>query len=86
MHELSMALEVCRIAAAHVPPEPGAKVLAVGVEVGEDAGVEVGNFRFCLEALLSEAPFGGARPEIHTTRGTDLRLVYVEVDDGRPNH
>jgi Zn finger protein HypA/HybF involved in hydrogenase expression len=84
MHELSLALEVCRIAEAHLPPPPRPRVLALGVEVGDDAGIEVSNFRFCLEALLTDPPFSGARPEILPTTGPDLRLAWVEVDDGRP--
>lgn len=82
MHELSLALEVCRLAEAHLPPPPVPRVLALGVEVGDDAGVEVANFEFCLEALLADPPFAGARPEIIPTRGRDLRLAWLEVDDG----
>ena len=62
MHELSLALEVCRIA---------------------EASAE--NFRFCLEALLSDVPFAGARAELTTLPGTDLRVTHLEVDDGRPD-
>jgi Zn finger protein HypA/HybF involved in hydrogenase expression len=61
-------------------------VLAVGVELGADAGIEQGNFRFCLETLLGEPPFSGARADITLRPGDDLRLTYVEVDDGRPDH
>ncbi len=39
------------------PPE---RLLRVGVEVGDDADIEVENFRFCLEALLGAPPFAGA--------------------------
>ena len=86
MHELSLALEVCRMAAARLPVDEPGRLVAVGVEVGEDAGIEVENFRFCLEALLQDAPFAGARPEILSGPGGDLRLAYLEVDDGSPDH
>lgn len=85
MHELSLALEVCRLAEHAVAPG-GGRVLRVGVEVGDDAGVEVENFRFCLDALLSEAPFHGAATELIRAPGEELRLAWVEVDDGRPSH
>ena len=62
---------------------PGGGEVARGV--GEDAGIELENFRFCLEALLSGAPFAGARAELVSLPGTDLRVSYLEVDDGRPD-
>jgi Zn finger protein HypA/HybF involved in hydrogenase expression len=53
MHELSIALEVCRMTEERVGPDGLRAVRAVGVEVGDDAGIEVGNLQFCLEALLA---------------------------------
>jgi Zn finger protein HypA/HybF involved in hydrogenase expression len=86
MHELSLALEVCRLAEHALVQGGGGRVLRVGVEVGDDAGVEVENFRFCLDALLSEAPFRGAASELIRAPGDEFRLAWVEVDDGRPSH
>ena len=85
MHELSLALEVCRLAGEVLVRERGTAVRAIGVEVGDDAGIEIENFRFCLTALLTEPPFMGARAELQAARGDTLRLAYVEVDDGRPD-
>ena len=85
MHELSLALEVCRVAEAVREREGGSNVLSIGVEVGPDAGIEVENFRFCLETLLQGPPFGGARAELVPAGGETLRVSYVEIDDGRPN-
>lgn len=62
-----------------------AAVRAVGLEVGDDAGVEIANLQFCLETLLAEPPFAGARPVILRRSGDVLRLAYLEVDDGRPD-
>lgn len=83
MHELSLALEVCRMARERLPNDSVVRVVSVGVEVGRDAGIEVANFRFCLEAMLLEPPFVGARTDLVEQDGTDLRLAYIEVDDGR---
>jgi Zn finger protein HypA/HybF involved in hydrogenase expression len=85
MHELSLALEVCRLAEEVLEREGGTAVRGIGVEVGADAGIEVANFRFCLEALLTEPPLTGSRAEILASPGDSLRLAYVEVDDGRPD-
>ena len=84
MHELSVALEICRIAEERLGPERAAQVVVVGVEVGDQAGVEPGNLCFCLEALLASPPFGHARPELVRLGGDQLRVTYLEVEDGGP--
>jgi Zn finger protein HypA/HybF involved in hydrogenase expression len=83
MHELGLALEVCRLAEEVVEREPPGRVTRVGVEVGPECGVEIENFRFCLETLLREPPFLGARADLMPAGGEVLRLAYVEIDDGR---
>ena len=86
MHELSIAMEVCRITENTVGPDRLADVIEVGLDVGVDAGVVVHNLEFCLEALLSEPPFGRGRPVITTLDGDDLRVTYLEVDDAHQTH
>ena len=85
MHELSLALEVCRMAEVRVGRPALPKVRAVGLDVGDDAGIAVENLTFCLEALLAAPPFGHAWPDVTRSAGDDLRLTYLEVDDGRPD-
>ena len=85
MHEMSVALEVCRIAEEQVGRDALPSVRAVGLEVGDDAGLEVGNLAFCLEAVLATPPFTGATPLIERRPGDVLRVSYLEIDDGRPN-
>jgi Zn finger protein HypA/HybF involved in hydrogenase expression len=83
MHEMSIALEVCRMAEERLGVDTDALV-ALGVRVGDDAGVEPENLAFCLEALLAEPPFRGARPTILREPGDALHLSYLEIsDDGR---
>jgi Zn finger protein HypA/HybF involved in hydrogenase expression len=85
MHEMSVALEVCRLAGERLGVD-APRLVAVGVTVGDDAGVEPENLAFCLEALLAEPPFRGARPQILREHGDALHLSYLEVtDDGRPD-
>jgi Zn finger protein HypA/HybF involved in hydrogenase expression len=86
MHEMSVALEICRLVEERAGPGGPASVATVGVEVGEDAGVEVSSLAFCLEAVFAAPPFKGAKPAITTLPGDVLRLAYLEVDDGRPAH
>jgi Zn finger protein HypA/HybF involved in hydrogenase expression len=86
MHEFSLAQEVCRLAEEVLEREQGVAVRAIGVAVGPEAGVELESFRFCLEALLLDPPFTGARAELLSAPGDTLRLTFVEVDDGRPDY
>ena len=86
MHEMSVAMEICRIAEAHVQPCQVRDVVELGVDVGDDAGLEPANLAFCLEALLTAPPFGGGRPAITRLPGDVLRLTYVEVDDAGPEN
>lgn len=85
MHEMSLALDVGRLVEAELRRHPG-RLLKVGIEVGDDAGVEPSSLEFCLEAVLAQPPFGGARPVLNRVRGDVLRLDYLEVDDGRPDN
>ena len=82
MHELAVALEICRIAEATLGDVPPAALRVVGIEVGDDAGIDSGSLEFCLEALLRQPPFGDAAPALRPVRGDDLRVSYLEVDDG----
>jgi Zn finger protein HypA/HybF involved in hydrogenase expression len=84
MHEMSVAMEVCRIAEDQVGLAALCRVREIGVVVGRRSGVELGSFRFCLEALLEQKPFDRARAVLETTPGDDLRVSYLEVDDGDP--
>ena len=85
MHEMSVALEVCRLAEARLGAD-AESLVALGVTVGNDAGIEPENLALCLEALLAEPPFRGAAPRILREPGDALHLSYLEVvDHGRPN-
>jgi len=73
-----------RLAEVGTPPG-GARLLELGLEVGDDAGVEIESLRFCVEALLSAPPFEGARAMVVRVPGDVLRLTYLEIDDGGPD-
>lgn len=80
MHEMSVALEVCRMAEERLGSE-SESLVELGVTVGDDAGIEPQNLQFCLEALLAEPPFSGATPRILREPGDALHLSYLEVVD-----
>jgi Zn finger protein HypA/HybF involved in hydrogenase expression len=85
VHELSLALEICRIAEHQAGTEATACIITVGVEVGDDAGVEPANLEFCLEALLAQPPFQGAHAAITRAPGDVLRVSYLEIEDDSPD-
>ena len=84
MHELSVAIEVCRMAEERLGPD-ASRLRRVGVMVGDDAGLEPANLSFCLDALLGQPPFGTATAVLSSCSGPDLRVDYYEVDDDDPN-
>ena len=81
---MSIALEICRIAEEQVGRTALGDVVEVAVEVGREAGVEAEHLEFCLESLLSHPPFGRGKPALRRAPGDVLRVLYLEVDDGRP--
>jgi Zn finger protein HypA/HybF involved in hydrogenase expression len=83
MHELSLAMEVCRVLESQLTESQRAQLVTVSLEVGTDAAVEIANLQFCLDALLSQPPFTGAAALLTPVRGDDLRVAYLELDDER---
>ena len=84
MHEMSMAMEIGRIAEEKLG-ERSPQCVTVAVDVGDDSGVEPGSLEFCLEAVFAVPPFAGAKPAILRCAGDVLRVAYLEVDDGCPD-
>lgn len=81
MHEMSVALEIARIAEAKLG-DGCAQLVTVAVQVGDHAGVEPASLAFCLDAVFSTPPFRGARSEILRSADDALQLAYLEIDDG----
>lgn len=81
MHEMSVAMEVCRMAEDQIGREALPRLVTVGLEVGDRAGVVVESLEFCLEVLLEQPPFTGARPVLERLEGDVLRLAYLEIED-----
>jgi len=84
VHEMSVAVEVCRIAEERLGTEGASRLRVVGLVVGDDAGLEPLNLEFCLDALLGQPPFGAGRVSVARVPGDELRVEYIEVDDANP--
>ncbi|HZK78302.1 MAG TPA: hydrogenase/urease maturation nickel metallochaperone HypA [Gemmatimonadaceae bacterium] len=83
MHEMSLAMEIGRIAEVKLG-DAASQLVSVAVDVGDDAGVEPSSLEFCLEAVFATPPFVGAKPQILRCAGDVLRVAYLEIDDGCP--
>jgi len=84
MHEMSIALEIARIAEDRLGAA-APQLVTVAVEVGDDSGVEPTSLEFCLEVVFATPPFRGAKGTVVRARGDVLQLAYLEVDDGNPD-
>src|SRR5512140_2230225 len=84
MHEMSIAMEIARIAEQKLG-DASSQLVSVAVDVGDDAGVEPSSLEFCLEAVFATPPFTGATPRILCCAGDVLRVAYLEIDDGCPD-
>lgn len=83
MHELSLAMEIGRIAEEKLGAA-ASQLVTVAVDVGDGAGVEPANLEFCLEAVFAAPPFCGAKPYLLPCAGDVLRVAYLEIDDDCP--
>lgn len=84
MHEMSMAMEIARIAEDTLGLT-APRLVTVAVEVGDRAGVEPSSLEFCLDAVFAVPPFTGAKAMIVPAEGDVLQLAYLEVDDDNPD-
>ncbi len=61
MHEASIALNLIEAVEQRLESQPGARVAAIHVRVGELAGVSAGALDFAFECLSAGTPLAGAR-------------------------
>lgn len=71
MHELGIANSVLEAVRAEAQQHPGARVLRVGVRVGELAGVDPDALNFCFESLV---------------KGTEFELLALVIESTPRRH
>lgn len=64
MHEMSLAQSILNIVEETLQKNPGRKLVAVHVDVGELVAVIPESLQFCFEALVAETPWRGANLKI----------------------
>ncbi|MBI2406771.1 MAG: hydrogenase maturation nickel metallochaperone HypA [Gemmatimonadetes bacterium] len=85
MHELSLAIEIGRLAEEKLGAT-APRCVAVGVDVGTESGVEPSALGFCLESVFSDPPWRGARAVLSCPPGDVFQVTWLEVeDDDGPN-
>lgn len=74
-------MEICRVAQDKLGRQGASQLRLVALVVGKEAPVETDNLTFCLDALLTQPPFGQGRVVVRGCPGSDLRIDYLEIDD-----
>jgi len=87
MHELSIAHSILEAARAEASRHPGARLMKVGVRVGQLAGVDVAALAFGFQALVGGTEWEGLaldiqnKPREHRCAdcGTSFRVIDYNV-------
>ena len=82
MHEMGIATSVLDAARKEAERHSGAKVLRVGLRIGEWSGVDPESLRFCFEALTrgDEAPLLEIDFRLRQNRCTGCGTVFALKD------
>ncbi|HUN67626.1 MAG TPA: hydrogenase maturation nickel metallochaperone HypA [Burkholderiales bacterium] len=80
MHELTLAENVLQIVEEAARRESLRRVHAVRLEIGQISSVEPEAMRFCFDAVARDSVADGARLEIVTTAGTEMRVIELEAE------
>jgi hydrogenase nickel incorporation protein HypA/HybF len=80
VHELGIASSIIETVETESRRHPGARVCAVGLRLGEWAGVDPDSLRFCFEALVKHGALDPLSLEIAQCPGDELVIAYLEVE------
>jgi hydrogenase nickel incorporation protein HypA/HybF len=80
MHEVTLAENVLQIVEDAARREGLRRVHAVWLEIGQIASVEPDAMRFCFDAVARDSVAEGARLEIVTTAGAEMRVIELEAE------
>ncbi len=76
MHELSIAQEMMRLVFENAGE---AKVVRIGIDIGDLTGFEPDALTFCLEALLDKTPAAGATLDVARIPGSGFCNTCARV-------
>jgi len=81
MHEMGIASSVIEAVRAEAARRPGARVIRVGLRIGELSGVERDSLSFCFEALTRETELENAVLAIEGASRDELDLTFLELEE-----
>lgn len=84
MHELSIAIEILRVALARAGAAPDAALDSVRIAVGDLSGVEPGLLRFAWQAVVAGTPHEGAALEIEWQPATQACARCGPIAERQP--
>jgi hydrogenase nickel incorporation protein HypA/HybF len=80
MHEMTLAENVLQIVEDAARRESLRRVHTVWLEIGQISSVEPEAMRFCFDAVTRDSVAEGARLEIVTTAGAEMRVIELEAE------
>lgn len=81
MHEMGIASSVIEAVRAEAARRPGARVIRIGLRIGELAGVQRDSLSFCFEALTRQTELENTALEIEAASRDELDLTFLELEE-----
>lgn len=81
MHDMSIATSVLDVVRAEAALRPGARILKVGLRIGELAGVNPDSLTFCFEVLVRGTDLDPLELAIENLPGGELDVAYLELEE-----
>jgi len=81
MHEMGIANSVIEAVRAEAERHPGARVIKVGLRIGELAAVDQASLTFCFGALVKDTDLESAVLAIEDAACDELDLTYLELEE-----
>jgi hydrogenase nickel incorporation protein HypA/HybF len=81
MHELGIASSILDAVRQESQIRNGARVLNVGVRIGDLAAVDPDSLRFGFEALVHGTDLEPLTLNLELCGGTELEFSYMEIED-----
>jgi hydrogenase nickel incorporation protein HypA/HybF len=85
MHEMGIADAIITAARSEAGRHPGARVLRVGLRLGELAGVDRESLTFCFDVLIKGTDLDKAALAIEATPCDELEIAWLELEEPNGN-
>jgi hydrogenase nickel incorporation protein HypA/HybF len=86
MHEVGIASSVLDVVREQSAARNGARVVKVGLRIGDLAAVDPESLRFCFEALVAGSDLEPLALDLDLAGGTELEFAYMEIENEPDSH